>query len=57
MNLGPMKIYYLDHGSYLGENFNINMQNLEFNETAKSGFELKGQFNMGCQWRAICVWV
>ena len=23
--------------------------------TTKSGFELKGQFNMGCQWRVICV--
>ena len=33
------------------------MQNLEFNETANSGFELKGQFNMGCQWRVICAWV
>ena len=30
---------------------------MEFNETANSGFELKGEFNMGCQWRAICAWV
>ena len=27
----------------------------KLNKTAKSGFELKGQFNMECQWRAICV--
>ena len=24
-------------------------------QTAKLGFELKGQFKIGCQWRAICV--
>ena len=24
-------------------------------KTTKSGFELKGQFNMGCQWRVIWV--
>ena len=45
-------------GSCWGEHFNINVQNWtqkKWSKTTKSGFELKGQFNMGCQWRAIWV--
>ena len=45
-------------GSCWGENFNINVQNWtqkKLSKTTKSGFELKGQFNMGCQWRVIWV--
>ena len=47
-------------GSCLGENFNINVQNWTEKIQqgfAKSGFELKEKFNMGCQWRVICAWV
>ena len=49
-------------GSCWGENFNINVQNWtekKLYKTTKSGFELKGQFTMGCQWRAtwVKVWI
>ena len=42
--------------NFQGENFNI-YKYAKFGiqwDCAKSGFELKGQFNMGCQWITIC---
>ena len=54
MNLSPTKW----NGTCFGENFNINVQNWLKRikqDYAKLGFELKGHFNMGCQWTVICV--